>query len=210
MTVKQRGHPIFAGLYGTMSRQLEAGPIGAARRELVARARGEVVDLGAGLGANLPYLGSDVSRVHLVEPDPHMVKRLTRIVPSTAVIHPIPAERLPFDDAGIDTVLATLVLCTVADPVAVAAEIRRVLAPGGQLLVLEHVRAKDPGTAGWQDRLERPWGWFTAGCHPNRDTGEVLVTAGFDLGDVTAIQLPGPPIMRPWITGALKSVGGPG
>ena len=81
------------------------------------------------------------------------------------------AERLPFEDGRFDTAAVTLVLCTVRDPARALEEIARVLKPGGQLLFLEHVRASDgPRLAGWQDRLERPWGWVAGGCHPNRDT----------------------------------------
>jgi ubiquinone/menaquinone biosynthesis C-methylase UbiE len=202
-TTARPGHPVFAALYGVMSRQMEAGPVGRARAELVSQARGEVVDLGAGLGANLRHLGGEVSRVQLVEPDPHMVKRLRPVVPAEAVVHAVSAEHLPMDDASIDTVLATLMLCTVQDPQAVVGEIRRVLKPGGRLLVLEHVRADDAGLAGWQDRLDLPWGWLAAGCHPNRDTVATLAGAGFDVSDVTPLRIPGLPIMRPWITGVL-------
>ena len=203
MTTEQNGHRIFAALYGAMSRSMEAGPIGAARRELVSQARGVVVDLGAGRGANLPHLGPEVRQVHLVEPDPHMLKRLRPIAPAHAVVHPVAAERLPLEDAGVDTVLATLMLCSVTDPVAVAGEIRRVLKPGGRLLVLEHVRAPDARSARWQDRLERPWGWVSAGCHPNRDTSAVLAAAGFDTTGLTRFRGPGLPIVRPWVSGVL-------
>jgi ubiquinone/menaquinone biosynthesis C-methylase UbiE len=170
----------------------------------VTQARGEVVDLGAGLGANVKHLGPDVNRVHLVEPDPHMLRRLKPLAPPNAVLHPVPAEDLPLDDASIDTVLATLMLCTVADPEAVCGEIRRVLKPGGHLLVLEHVRSEDPGSARWQDRLERPWGWFAAGCHPNRDTLALLDAAGFDISGMTRFRAPGLPIVRSWVSGALS------
>ncbi len=78
------------------------------------------------------------------------------------------AEDLPFDDGSFDTVVSALVLCTVADPARSLAEARRVLVEGGELLFLEHVRGESRHLAWWQDRLERPWGVFTGGCHPNR------------------------------------------
>ncbi len=81
-----------------------------------------------------------------------------------------PAERLPFDDAGFDTVVATLVLCTVDDPERALSEIARVLRPGGRLLFLEHVRAETPGLARAQDLLHGPWYFLGHGCHCNRDT----------------------------------------
>ena len=68
------------------------------------------------------------------------------------------AEELPLEDASVDTLISTLVFCTVGDPGRAAAEVARVTAPGGRLLLFEHVR--DPGEgrkARWQDRLERFW-----------------------------------------------------
>jgi ubiquinone/menaquinone biosynthesis C-methylase UbiE len=114
-----------------------------------------------------------------------------------------PGEDLPFADASFDTVAVTLVLCTVPDPEATLEEIKRVLAPEGQLLFLEHVRAEDPGLARWQDRLERPWRFLGDGCHCNRDTVSAIRAAGFTLGDVERSSLPkAPPIVRPLAVGS--------
>lgn len=199
----RHGHPVFAALYRRMTAPIEAGPIGAARRTLLADAHGVVVDLGAGIGLNLPHLGGAVTGVHLVEPDPHMIRRLPPRLPEHVQVHQVGAEDLPMDDASVDTVLATLTLCTVADPPGVVAEIRRVLRPGGQVLVLEHVRSLDPGLARWQDRLTRPWNWFGAGCHPNRDTAGVFASAGFETAGLTRFRAPGMHLTREWVTGRL-------
>jgi SAM-dependent methyltransferase len=112
---------------------------------------------------------------------------------------------MPFADASFDTVVSTLVFCTVGDPAAAAAEVRRVLAPGGRLLVLEHVRDLESATrAGWQDRLERPWGWFAGGCHPNRDTPATLVAAGFEL-DLVPDEFPrAGPLAKPLVRGTAR------
>jgi ubiquinone/menaquinone biosynthesis C-methylase UbiE len=190
-------------MYGRMAASIEAGPIGAARRELLADAYGVVVDLGAGIGLNLPHLPAAVTQVHLVEPDPHMIRRLEPNLPDHAVVHQVGAEALPLDDDSADTVLATLTLCTVGDPAAAVAEIRRVLRPGGQVLVLEHVRSLDPQLARWQDRLHRPWRWFGAGCNLNRDTAAAFTTTGFDTTGLTRLTTPGMPLTREWLTGRL-------
>jgi len=161
-------HPVFAALYPRMARGMEAGPIGTTRRTLLAAARGVVVDLGSGVGLNMPHLGPEVTTVQAVEPDPHMVRRLTPNLPPGAVVHQVGAETLPLPDASVDTVLATLTLCTVQDLAAAVREIRRVLRPDGQVLVLEHVLSTDLGVAVWQHRMRLPWRWFGAGCNPTR------------------------------------------
>lgn len=200
---KGRGHPVFAAYYAWLSGSIESGPVGAARRELVAGARGVVVDLGAGIGLNFPHLGPAVTAVHAVEPDPHMVRRLTPTLPANGVVHPVGAEAIPLPDASVDTVLATLTLCTVADLDAVAAEIHRVLRPGGRVLVLEHVRSTEPSTAAWQRRLRGPWRWFGGGCNPDRDTAAALAAAGFDIGGLERFTVRGMPLTGQWVRGVL-------
>ena len=202
-----RGHPVFAAYYTWLSGSIEAGPIGVARRELVAGARGVVVDLGAGIGLNLPHLGPAVTAVHVVEPDPHMLRRMTPALPPTAVVHQVGAEAIPLPDSSVDAVLATLTLCTVADLDAVAGEIRRLLRPGGQLIVLEHVRSIVPRTAAWQRRMRGPWRWFGGGCNPDRDTAAALAGAGFDLGGLQRFTVPGMPLTGEWVRGVLVRPG---
>jgi SAM-dependent methyltransferase len=85
-----------------------------------------------------------------------------------------PAEALPFPDDAFDTVVSTMVLCTVGDVAAAIAETRRVLRPGGRLLFVEHVRAASPRLARWQDRLAGPWAAFAQGCRCNRPTDALL------------------------------------
>src|SRR5688572_28469629 len=117
------------------------------RRELLAGARGRTVDVGAGTGANLGLFSGEVTELVLAEPGEHMAKRLRRRLReegSDATVVESPAEALPFADGTVDTVVFTLVLCTVPDQRAALAEARRVLAPGGRALFIEHVRSEDP------------------------------------------------------------------
>jgi SAM-dependent methyltransferase len=143
------------------------------RRDLLAGARGAVLEIGAGTGLNLPHYPADLDRLVLVEPGEMMgshidLGRAPAEVPADLVR--APAEYLPFADASFDTVISTLVLCTVADPDRAVAEAARVLRPGGRLLFLEHVRA-DPGLRRTlQRRLARPWAGFADGCRCDRDT----------------------------------------
>jgi ubiquinone/menaquinone biosynthesis C-methylase UbiE len=111
------------------------------------------------------------------------------------------AERLPFPDRSFDTVVSTLVLCTVEDPGRAVAEARRVLRPGGRLLFIEHVRA-DGALAGWQDRLNGVWRHIGNGCHANRDTLAALGAGGFAIREVeTASWRKMPRLIRPLILG---------
>jgi ubiquinone/menaquinone biosynthesis C-methylase UbiE len=175
------------------------------RAELLRDAGGETLEIGAGTGLNLEHYPAAVTALTVTEPDPFMAKRLRARATEggrTTTVVEAPAEELPFDDGSFDTVVATLVFCTVDDPERAAAEAARVLRPQGRLLLLEHVRDPDEGgLAKWQDRLERPWGWVGAGCHPNRNTAATLERAGLAL-ELTPAELPkAPPIVRPMIRG---------
>ena len=98
--------------------------------------------------------------------------------------------------------VSTLVLCTVESPDRAIGELKRVLRPGGRLLYLEHVRAEDERLERWQDRLERPWGWFAGGCHPNRPTTATLAAAGFETDPERDTLPKAPPLVRPMVRGS--------
>jgi ubiquinone/menaquinone biosynthesis C-methylase UbiE len=181
------------------------------RRALLAEVGGRVVEVGAGTGRNLehyPRVGGPAELV-LVEPDPHMAKRLRERLAAAgreATVVAAPAERLPLPDASFEIAVATLVLCTVPDPAVALAELRRVLVPGGRLLLIEHVRAAEPDLSRWQDRLEKPWRFLADGCHCNRDTAAALAVAGFEAVELEHGEMPkAPPIVRPLISGVAIS-----
>jgi ubiquinone/menaquinone biosynthesis C-methylase UbiE len=173
-------------------------------RDLLVGARGRTLEIGAGTGLNLEHYPSDLDDVVLAEPDRSMRGRLEHAVRrggGHARVVAAPAERLPVGDAAIETVVATLVLCTVTDLQAALREITRVLAPNGQLLLIEHVRSGSPTLASWQDRLAIPWRHFAQGCRCNRATAEAIGDAGFDLDVHPAAWRAMPPIVRPLILG---------
>jgi SAM-dependent methyltransferase len=143
------------------------------RRELLAGARGAVLEIGAGTGLNLPHYPADLERLVLAEPGVRIGDRidLDRAPAGVAVrLEPAPAEDLPFADASFDTVVSTFVLCTVADPERAVAEAARVLRPGGRLLFLEHVAAEKGWRRSLQRRSVRPWAAFADGCRCDRPT----------------------------------------
>ena len=208
-------HPIFARFYDRLTAGTERAGLGEMRDELLSSASGRVLELGAGTGHNLEHYPTAVTELVMTEPDPHMARRLTEklaetpgMAPKASVVE-ASAEDLPFDDDSFDTVVSTLVLCTVGDPHRALTEARRVLVEGGRLLYLEHVRSESHRLARWQNRLERPWGFFAAGCHPNRDTGQLLADAGFWIDSLQNDELPkAPPIVRPLIRGVARRPSG--
>lgn len=209
------GHPLFAALYDRMTARAEQAGLADLRASVIAPASGRTLELGAGTGANAAHYPQAVTELILTEPDPHMARRLREKLADAPPGPPYEvveagAERLSFDDASFDTVVCTLVLCTVGDPARACAEIARVLRPGGRLLLLEHVRDPAAGTLGtWQDRLRRPWGWVAGGCHPNRDTSATLAAAGFEVAALEPTALPAaPPLVRPAIRGAVPRSSG--
>lgn len=197
---------IFAAGYDRFQSRMERKFMGAVRRDLLAQARGRVVEIGAGTGANLPHYPAAVEELVLTEPYDRMARQIEPKLAESgrrARVVLAPAESLPLDDASFETAVSTLALCTVDDPAAVVQELRRVLAPGGRLLFLEHVRSPDPRVARWQDRLERPWHWLGSGCHCNRDTLATIASGPFEVERHRRGEIPhAPPIVRPLLTGS--------
>lgn len=207
-------HPIFARLYDRLLTGSERAGLAEKRRELLRQASGRTLEIGAGTGLNLPHYTDAVSKLVLAEPEPNMARRLRgKLVERSLAVEKVEvveasAEDLPFDDASFDTVVATLVFCTVEDPARAVSEAKRVLADGGALLFLEHVRSDRRRIARWQDRLERPWGLFAGGCHPNRPTGDEIADAGFWIERLDRGSLPkAPAIARPLISGVARRPG---
>jgi ubiquinone/menaquinone biosynthesis C-methylase UbiE len=196
----------FAAIYDRGLQATEEAGLRRMRRELLAGAGGRVLEIGAGTGANLDLYPDGVEELVLLEPDPHMAKRLRAKLAEAeraATVVESPAERVPYEDASFDTAVATLVLCTVPDPEAALAEASRVLKPGGKLLFVEHVRSENPGLANWQDRLEKPWRFLGDGCHCNRDTVATIEASQFELEEIQRGRMPkAPPIVTPLAFGS--------
>ena len=174
------------------------------RRELLGTARGRTLEIGGGTGLNLAHYPSDLTELIVAEPEAPMRKRLQRRAARAGRrvrVLDAPAERLPLEDASIDTVVSTLVLCTVEDPAAALGEIARVLRPDGRLLFIEHVRSDSRVLAWCQDRLARPWKRFAEGCHCNRPTASLMATSGLLVDTDQAKWRTMPPIVRPLIAG---------
>jgi ubiquinone/menaquinone biosynthesis C-methylase UbiE len=186
-----------------MSRGEKLG-MDARRRKLVASARGRTLEIGAGTGANIAHYPNEVDELILAEPFEPMRRRLERKLTQSgksASTLDASAEAIPLEDGSLDTVVSTLVLCTVDFPDRALSEIARVLRPEGQFLFVEHVRSHSLRTARWQDRLETPWRHFAAGCRCNRDTVALLRAAGFSTEHEDERWKGVPPIVAPLVVG---------
>ena len=200
-----------AALYDPFLWLGERAGLRARRQALLGHARGRTVELGAGTGLNLRLYPAGLEELVLTEPDPGMRARLARRVSRSgrpARVIDAGAQHLPFEDESVDTVVCTLVLCTVDAPDLALREIERVLRPDGQLLFIEHVRSESPTLARWQDWMERPWRRFAQGCRCNRATEELIGASGLELGQLSHASWRGmPPIVAPLISGRAVRLG---
>ncbi len=168
------------------------------RRRIAGRARGVVLEVGIGSGANLPFYTASVEKLVGIDPSPELL----RFAGPRAKEAPVPlellcgfAEALPLENASVDTVVTTLTLCTIPDTRTALAEILRVLKPGGELLFVEHGRAPDPGVARWQKRLTPVWKHLAGGCHLDREPDRLMRDAGFHIDALETGYAPGPRLM---------------
>lgn len=191
---KRVRHPIFSRYYPKLIANLEKAGIGEHRRTLLTGLTGEVVEVGAGNGANFRYYPPTVTRVLAVEPE----RRLRGLAEAAARDAPVPvevvdglAQRLPAADDSADAVICALVLCSVGDQAPVLREIRRILAPGGEFRFFEHVRADTPGMIRAQRVLDATlWPLLAGGCHMGRDTTAAIRDAGFTVTRLDRFRFP--------------------
>ena len=168
-------------LPGFMDKMTSSPETAVLRAEQLAPARGRLLEIGFGTGLNIPHFPSSVTSVVGLDPNPG-VEKLARPRIGAA---PIPVElrmgsgeQLPFPDGSFDTVVTTLVLCAVANVEATLKEIRRVLAPGGTYLLMEHGLAPDSKVQKWQRRLNGV-NKLVFGCRLDRPIGQLVTGSGF-------------------------------
>jgi ubiquinone/menaquinone biosynthesis C-methylase UbiE len=151
------------------------------RRWLVRGARGRTLEVGCGTGRNLPLYPPAV-RALGVDPCWETLAAARRRAPGALFVR-ASAEALPFRACAFDTVVASLVFCSVPDPMRGLAEVKRVLAPGGVLRMMEHVRSRSALGGRVQDLVQPAWTRLAGGCHPNRETERSVEAAGFRIED---------------------------
>lgn len=180
---------MFARLYDPIMNPSEVRGLSRWRAQLVGELTGDVLEIGAGTGLNVPHYGDDV-RLVLTEPSGPMRDKLVQRAPRHEVLD-VGAEDLPFDDASFDAVVCGLVLCSVRQLDRSLAEIRRVLRSGGRFVFIEHVRSPDAWVRGIQTVVEPVWKIAGRGCHLTRDTESAIREAGFEFEDLDRSGLPG-------------------
>jgi SAM-dependent methyltransferase len=151
-----------------------------------------MVEIGPGSGANLRYL-SPGTRLIAIEPNRRMQGMLRQRALKRGIeldLRESMGERLDIPSASVDFVFSSLVLCSVADPERVIAEVRRVLRAGGRFVCVEHVAAPNgSGNARLQRLIRSPWKWLFEGCDLCRDTGSMLRSSGFARVDIQPLLL---------------------
>ncbi len=154
------------------------------RRRCLAAARGRVLEVGFGSGRNLPFYPSAVQEVIAIDPSgsgARLARRRIQQATFPVQFRPVSAEQIDAPDRSFDTVVSTFSLCSIPRAATALEHMRRVLAPDGRLLFVEHGRAPDPSIRRWQDRLTPAHRALSGGCHLNRDIAELVAGAGFEL-----------------------------
>lgn len=161
-------------------------------REFISRVRGRVLEIGAGDGENFGAFDSGVEWIGL-EPDAKRRAELaTRAREWKHASEPLDAraESIPLPDRSVDAVVGTYVLCSVDDPAAVLAEVRRVIVPGGRVIFIDHVIAPPRTLKRAVQRVATPISKRVChGCHWDRDTEQSLVEAGFVGSDIRRLRV---------------------
>jgi ubiquinone/menaquinone biosynthesis C-methylase UbiE len=176
-------HPRFAKFYINLSKLMEKSGVGTLREQVLEHARGNVLEVGCGNGMNFNhYDPAKVNTVTAIEPEQILLKQAIKnanlLTPSITVFQG-QSEKLPFRNSCFDSVVFTLVLCSVLDPIKSLQEAKRVLKPGGKIVLLEHIKADSSLLLSAQKLANLVWPYFAGGCRLTRNTPSLVETSGF-------------------------------
>jgi len=197
----------MAKFYDSAIKKVEENCLSHWRRELLGNLSGDVLEIGSGTGVNLKYYPKTVNKLVLTEPDSNMRHILNKRIEesdrdniSMAHYH---AESIDLPDESFDYVVSTLVLCSVKNPLNSLTELKRILRPNGQLILMEHVAADDnPKLLNWQKTVEPFWKWIGCNCHLTRQTEILIKQAGFNSIQIEKVSMLGAPsLVKPMIKG---------
>jgi ubiquinone/menaquinone biosynthesis C-methylase UbiE len=197
----------FAFIYDPMIAKTETACLHDWRKELLKNAYGNVLEVGAGTGANLRFYPEAVNHLIISEPDEFMRKRLlTKLDDSHIKSHNIKSfgmEDIDLVDNSVDCVVSTLVCCSVNSPQKSLGQVMRVLKPGGLFLFMEHVAAENnPKRLKWQNRINPIWKRISGNCHTNRETEKYMRETGFIIQKIEKASMrKAPAFVRPTIRG---------
>ncbi len=165
------------------------------RRDLIPGARGRVLEVGIGSGLNLQFYAAGVSTDIGIDPSGELLSKARRHAARAGVrveLRQGSAMAIGLDDDSVDTLVMTCTLCSIPDPLAALAEMRRVLKADGALLFVEHGLSPEPGVARWQHRLTPLWRRISGGCHLDRKVDDLFRAAGFELAALNTEYADGP------------------
>jgi len=180
-----------AELYAELIGRADAAGLADRRAALVDGLHGRVAEIGCGTGSMFRHY-RDVEVIG-IEPDASfagLARDAARKAPVGVDVIEGSGEALPLDDASVDAVVVVLVLCSVPDVDAVCREIARVVRPGGEVRILEHVRS-ERRVAGAMMRAVNPlWRWLNGqGCNLHRDPLPAIERAGLSIQKIDAFQI---------------------
>ncbi|MCK5913756.1 MAG: class I SAM-dependent methyltransferase [Desulfuromusa sp.] len=197
MPIKAIRSFLIAKSYDYAMRDTEESCLQEWRKELLAHAKGDLLEIGAGTGVNLPHYPEKITRIILSEPDLQMRKNLQRRTVQTQKtnleIASWSAESIEMPDASFDTIVSTLVLCSVPNQTTSLQEIYRLLRPNGLLIFLEHIASDHPQTLTWQHRIEPFWSFCAGNCRLTRNTAAAIDAAGLKIERLTEAPMTGTP-----------------
>lgn len=204
---------LAAYIYDKVMAETEAACLQQWRKSLLASVSGNVLEIGSGTGANLPFYMLDNVTLTLCEPESVMRKQLVEKIDAgklkNIIVSTDGAEVIGVESNSMDYVVSTLVCCSVKDLNVSLLEVKRILKPGGKFIFLEHVAAPT-GTSRrkWQNIINPIWKKIAGNCHLNRDTQKAIVNAGFHIEDISEESMrKAMPLVRPTIRGvAIKPV----
>lgn len=173
--------------YDLVLKPFEMAGLAKLRAQLLSHAHGKTLEIGSGTGINLPYYPAD-TKVIGIEPDESMRRKsLKRGLHHEVSFLDGDAMALAFHDGEFDTVVGTLIFCTIPQPDRAMAEVYRVLKPGGSFLLLEHVRVNRPIVGRAMDLLTPFWAHLAGGCHLNRDPSQIIQDQGFQIEEFRSL-----------------------
>lgn len=188
---------LMAQSYDLAMRKTEQRCLNQWRKDLLGQATGDLLEIGAGTGSNLPHYPTTLSTITLSEPDPQMRRKLQQKLATEKkleiTVADWNAEQINLPDQSLDTIVSSLVLCSVGNQYQTLNELHRVLRPGGQLLFLEHIIAAEIKTVRWQKWIEPAWRRCSGNCHLTRDTANNIEAAGLRIEQLHEAEIIGAP-----------------